>query len=494
VESTVFQLVLSALLGLAIGSFLNVVVYRLPRGLSVSEPRRSFCPSCQTEISWRDNLPVLSWLLLGGRCRHCRQPISGQYPIVELVTAIVFVAVFDAVFIGRSAALTTGRTEDFALLAGYWVLFASLLANAVMDVEEYAIDVYVTYVAMVAGVAARAVWTAILPPSAIAVPDGRVGITAAAVGAAWLITAWIGHRRAARTADACAEAPDEASSEARSGGPGPEAADAAVEAPKAGDSDQPEANPPSQVQYRPFSPISVIALAGVLVAICAGVVLDAPRLASFGDMSFPLRAIVTLLTLTLVLTLAAMQPRPADAEILSVLEDERPRARRVALSELAWLTPSIMSGAATWLILDWTDFAGLPSGAWQSRLLIGGLDGLGGLMAGAVLGWTVRILFTLAFGKEALGTGDIFVLAAIGAAGGFWMALIAFFASALLALVGMPALLMKKSGRVIPFGPWLALGALVALWVYSPVMGAVMPGLAEIWTLISGGEGVEYLP
>ena len=80
-----------ALIGLLIGSFLNVVIYRVPRGESVNHPR-SHCPGCNTEISARDNIPVLSWLLLRGRCRHCGEPISVRYPAVEILTAVVFAA------------------------------------------------------------------------------------------------------------------------------------------------------------------------------------------------------------------------------------------------------------------------------------------------------------------------------------------------------------------------------------------------------------------
>ena len=82
-------IVLSALIGLLIGSFLNVVIYRVPRGESVNKPR-SHCPGCNTEIAPRDNVPVLSWLVLRGRCRHCGEPISIRYPAVELLTALVF--------------------------------------------------------------------------------------------------------------------------------------------------------------------------------------------------------------------------------------------------------------------------------------------------------------------------------------------------------------------------------------------------------------------
>jgi leader peptidase (prepilin peptidase)/N-methyltransferase len=83
---------IAALFGLIIGSFLNVVVYRVPRGLSVVQPG-SFCPGCGTPIRSSDNVPVVSWLVLRAKCRHCGEPISPRYPAVELLTGAVFGAV-----------------------------------------------------------------------------------------------------------------------------------------------------------------------------------------------------------------------------------------------------------------------------------------------------------------------------------------------------------------------------------------------------------------
>jgi leader peptidase (prepilin peptidase) / N-methyltransferase len=80
-------------LGLAFGSFLNVCIYRLPLGLSVVTPR-SACPGCKQPIAFYDNLPVLSWLILGGRCRHCKTKISVRYLLIEVLTGILFLGCY----------------------------------------------------------------------------------------------------------------------------------------------------------------------------------------------------------------------------------------------------------------------------------------------------------------------------------------------------------------------------------------------------------------
>jgi leader peptidase (prepilin peptidase)/N-methyltransferase len=96
---TAFVAIVAGAFGLAVGSFINVVAYRIPRGESVVAPR-SACPLCGHPISSRDNIPVLSWLLLRGRCRNCGEPISVRYPIVEGGTALAFAGTVVVIGVG----------------------------------------------------------------------------------------------------------------------------------------------------------------------------------------------------------------------------------------------------------------------------------------------------------------------------------------------------------------------------------------------------------
>ena len=130
--------------GLIIGSFLNVVIWRLPRGESLIRPQ-STCPSCGARIKPYDNIPVVSWLLLRGRCRNCGASISPRYPIVEALTGAVFVGV----------ALTRGVEDDLAV----WLpLAAVLIAVAGIDLDHRIIPNKIVVPAAVWGIAATALF------------------------------------------------------------------------------------------------------------------------------------------------------------------------------------------------------------------------------------------------------------------------------------------------------------------------------------------------
>ncbi len=127
-----------------IGSFLNVVIYRLPRGIFF-ESTRSRCPSCKVEIKFYDNIPVLSYLLLGGRCRKCRAPISSRYPAVEALTAMLF-ALTTYVVLTRGAWLSL----PFDL-----IFVAAVLALIFIDAELMILPNKITYPGFIIAVLVR---------------------------------------------------------------------------------------------------------------------------------------------------------------------------------------------------------------------------------------------------------------------------------------------------------------------------------------------------
>jgi leader peptidase (prepilin peptidase)/N-methyltransferase len=127
----------SFLFGACIGSFLNVCVHRLPRGLSIVSPP-SHCPGCNTPIAWYDNIPLVSYLVLAGHCRKCDAWISPRYFLVELLTGLLFLAVW--------------LTANGPIIPVYWVLIGGLIAATFIDFEHYIIPDSLTIGGMVVGV------------------------------------------------------------------------------------------------------------------------------------------------------------------------------------------------------------------------------------------------------------------------------------------------------------------------------------------------------
>jgi leader peptidase (prepilin peptidase) / N-methyltransferase len=166
-EASAQQIILLAMGGLVVGSFLNVVAYRLPRGEPIGRAR-SQCPSCGVQIAAYDNVPVASWVVLGGRCRRCHGRISPQYPIVEALTSALFVAV--------------GVQTDFSpeLWPGL-ALMALLVTVAAIDIEHRIVP---NRILAPAAVAAIVLW-AVVDPGRL--PENL--IAGAAAGGALLLAA-----------------------------------------------------------------------------------------------------------------------------------------------------------------------------------------------------------------------------------------------------------------------------------------------------------------
>jgi leader peptidase (prepilin peptidase) / N-methyltransferase len=131
------------LFGLVFGSFLNVCIYRMPRELSVVSPR-SACPECHTPIAAYDNIPVLSWLILGGRCRHCKARISSRYALVELLTGLFF---------ALSYYVSVGSSQPAAMAAKLCVLSFLLIGLIFTDAETHLLPDLLTLPGLVLGIA-----------------------------------------------------------------------------------------------------------------------------------------------------------------------------------------------------------------------------------------------------------------------------------------------------------------------------------------------------
>ncbi|HEU4939503.1 MAG TPA: A24 family peptidase [Vicinamibacterales bacterium] len=159
------QIALLAVVGLAVGSFLNVCIHRLPRGQSLNSPP-SRCPHCDYQLRWFDNIPLVSYAMLAGRCRKCRTRISIRYPIVELLTMGLFV--LHGVVFGWTALLVPRLVFACAMV----VLFA-------VDLEHHLLPNAIT----LPGVAVGLIASTVLPPGII---DALIGVLIGG-GALWLI-------------------------------------------------------------------------------------------------------------------------------------------------------------------------------------------------------------------------------------------------------------------------------------------------------------------
>ena len=151
--------------GLMIGSFLNVVIYRTPRGESIAFPS-SHCTSCNTKLKWYHNIPIFSWVFLGGKCSFCKEPISKQYPLVEFLTGLLWLALF----------VKLGWVWYFPFVAAS---FTALLALTVIDLKYYAVPDSVNFFALA---------MALIQPNSFKIAwDNPVVSALFAAGGLWLL-------------------------------------------------------------------------------------------------------------------------------------------------------------------------------------------------------------------------------------------------------------------------------------------------------------------
>ncbi len=409
-----FWLISVTIYGGCIGSFLNVVIYRLPEGKSLVSPG-SRCPSCEHNLAWYDNVPVLAWLWLAGKCRYCKTSISIQYPLVEAATALMFAGLFAVYYMTdlRWEFSTPGHEFQgtWQIYAVHAVLLAGLIASTMIDAKLFIIPRQIPWLL-------TAVAMVVLPtvvylgnpfnldklPSALHTLGGWIG---APVYLSGLVPR-------ARTMGVWASA----------GG-----------------------------------------AAGLAISLLLLKLKVIPL--SFADYDEAYQAHVS------------AQPTPAKDEGESWFH--YPHPRREVLKEVLFLILPILGMVIGAWLAPRGDYA---LTMWQS--VLGGV--MMGYLVGAGIIWMTRILGTLAFGKEAMGLGDVHLLAAIGAVLGAGETIPVFFIApffglaAAMLMFGLSAV-MKKRFQPIPYGPYLAGAAVIVMIFRESIMGFLKP-LMQIFDIL----------
>jgi len=427
--STIFL----ACLASCIGSFLNVVVYRLPRGLSPVRPGRSFCPRCRGAIRWYDNIPIFSWLVLRGRCRQCGGAISLQYPLVECAAVIVTMLLWPAL---RAPFAGISVSDGWPMIVAVLTLFYSLLALAAMDLRDYWVDIRLTWLTMAVALTCHAISPAEVWP---------VATHASAAGAGFAlgcVIALVAAHLLVRLGRVDEPAPAEPEQVQETSGSAAASEDDPIHTDTAG-----------QRKSLAF----VLTLAIVTAALVAWQ--SVASLMDWGGVPFDALFVgMGLAGLFGAILAGSWLPSEADQQIAEAVEAERPVAVRQAATELLILVVAVLAGVGLMFL-----------SRRHVQVLPGPIAGLATALLGWVVAggacWLIRVTFTLLLRKEALGFGDVHIIAAAGAVLGPQLAIAGFFLAAPVALLGTAVLAFRKRCRTVPFGPWLAMGLLLAtLW------------------------------
>ncbi len=448
-------------LGLCTGSFLNVAIWRLPyRGQAVTYAGRtgklslhwppSHCPQCNQPIAFYHNVPVLGWFILRGRCARCKTPIAVRYPLVELGTGVCFAALYLAYAVGgwHGGTLADIR-QAWPVLALQWIFTASLLAAAGTDADWYIIPLEIPIMLVALALA----WCIVKRPGLPMAAATGVWAKAAIGGAVGLLLAGLLLHLGVLPRSFPEEADADESPETAATGAGKPLAEphaAAATNPTPQDAAvEPPPGPPGFARQR-LSLMAVLAIILILAILWA---------------LAPWRA-ATVLSLAggILIFFIGILPRNADAaDVTAEVEEEiaAPHARREILKELLFLAvPALAAVVAA--LLPWH----LPAGFVYARIA-GALAGA--LVAGALV-WLVRIFGTLAFGRQAMGLGDVHFMAAVGAVVGGPLAVVAFFMAPFVALLWALVLKIMKKPNVLPFGPWLAVASILVMLIGPPIV------------------------
>lgn len=491
------QLLFAFAFGACVGSLINVLVYRMPREMSVVRPA-SRCPSCDHLLTWRENIPVVGWLLLRGRCRFCKSAISPEYPLVEAFVGLLFVLFYalwytvpnygaDWLGFDWSSVKPDWAANGFALtwpvFVTLLVLVSSLVAMTIIDARTFTIPLALTWTPALLAFVAHPAWAAALPalgrrwrhtaadewwalptpgPHGWPILCAAFGALAGLLIANLLLALGLLRRSFADYEQWETETFGPARKDVPATHPQP-AADADPEAPPA------PAPRPRRSRGLLWLVLGAV-LAGILLGALAAAVLGAPPLA--GATAGALLAVPAVGPIARRLRPAA-EPEPDADPAAAEMWIQYPHARREVLKELLFLAPAIALAVVGYLLGQrlggpWTIepmtgrlLADSPIPMWLS--VLGGVA-LGYLVGGGIV-WAIRIFGTLGFGKEAMGLGDVHLLAAVGACLGWIDSVLAFFLAPFIALyiVLVQATWTGSGRRAMPYGPYLAVATVVVV-------------------------------
>jgi len=438
----VYWIITVFLFGACVGSFLNVVIYRVPRGLNIAFPG-SHCPKCGRAIRWYDNVPLLSWLVLRGRCRFCKNPISARYIIIEAVTALLVVGLYVAYFVVGTRAVSMSECpctswhsqgalyEAWPMFIAHAALLCGLLAFSVVDIEMWIVPLEVTWVVALIGLVAA---TAPPPHYETLMPEISASTAAISVAAGvGLILALILMKRG-YIQQSFIDATDT-----------PAESLAATAAAQAGEKGARSAQAEQPADGKKARKARKAALKARLAKEAAD---------GAGERE-------------------TKSPAAPKAVALTSAHGVNPRIE--ALRELLFLAPAILFAVAAWALMkhvpavrdawgSWFDTAASPTLAPH---LNGAAAAIFGYLIGGLWVWGTRILGTLAFGKEAMGMGDVHLMACVGAVTGWIVPSSAFFVAPFLGLLWALWLFVRRNQRELPYGPWLAVASVLVMVFYD---------------------------
>ncbi len=398
------------ILGSCIGSFLNVVVYRLPLGLSIVSPP-SRCPQCETLLAWCDNIPVLGWIMLGGKCRYCKKPISSRYPIVEAFTGLLFAFYYVMLFryhagpchnltaLGAApkyfAGELTSITTNWPIYSLYMLLISGLLAASLIDAELFIIPTSIPWLISGIAIVAHAAFDRPHMPGALLIDN----YTAA-----------------------------------------------------------------------PAMAISSGALLGLIISI----VLLWRRIL---PLSFPQGDLLEI-------EREEIKKHTEQAQRDGSPIDDHPpeytpaQVRAEIRKEMIFLMPplalaGIFAATCSWMPGATRFWQHLSQINWANAALA---SILGAMIAGFTV-WLARILGSYAFGREAMGLGDVHLMLAVGAVLGGGAAIVAFFLAPFFGMALAVYMFIAHRRRQLPYGPYLSLATAFVMLFYCPIAAYFRPGI-----------------